>query len=78
MARSAPGTSAAGTLGLIAVNAMGYSVVEFGHRADEVGADATMIGPGRLGAIGQSLRGAVSSGLLQTARRPAVVVLEGL
>jgi nucleotide-binding universal stress UspA family protein len=55
----------------------GDSVVEIGRRADEVDADAIVIGPRGLGAIGQALLGSVSSGLLQTAGRPVIVVPEG-
>jgi nucleotide-binding universal stress UspA family protein len=52
-------------------------VVEIGRRADELDADAIVIGPRGLGAIGQALLGSVSSGLLQTAGRPVIVVPEG-
>jgi nucleotide-binding universal stress UspA family protein len=55
----------------------GDSVVEICRRADEVDADAIVIGPRGLGAIGQALLGSVSSGLLQTASRPVIVVPEG-
>lgn len=55
----------------------GDTVIEIARRADEVDADAIVIGPRGLGAIGQALFGSVSSGLLQTAGRPVIVVPEG-
>lgn len=52
----------------------GETVDELCRRADEVDADAIVVGPRGLGAIGQVLLGSVSSGLLQTAGRPVIVV----
>jgi nucleotide-binding universal stress UspA family protein len=56
----------------------GDTVVEIARRADEIDADAIVIGPRGLGVIGQALLGSVSSGLLQTAGRPVIVVPEGV
>jgi nucleotide-binding universal stress UspA family protein len=44
------------------------------RRADEIGADAIVVGPRGLGAIGQAALGSVSNALLQTARRSVIVV----
>jgi nucleotide-binding universal stress UspA family protein len=44
------------------------------QRAEEIGADAIVVGPRGLGAVGQALLGSVTSALLQTAQRPIVVV----
>ncbi len=55
----------------------GDTMIEISRRADEVDADAIVIGPRGLGAVGQALLGSVSSGLLQTAARPVIVVPDG-
>lgn len=52
----------------------GETLVEICRRADEIDADAIVVGPRGLGAIGQVLLGSVSSGLLQAANRPVIVV----
>lgn len=46
-------------------------------RADEIGADAIVVGPRGLGAVGQTLLGSVTSALLQVSHRPVVVVPSG-
>lgn len=43
-------------------------------RADEIEADAIVVGPRGLGTVGQTLLGSVTSALLQTSRRAVVVV----
>ena len=53
---------------------IGDSLDEITRHADKIDADAIVVGPRGLGAIGQALLGSVSSGLLQTARRPLIVV----
>lgn len=55
----------------------GQPVDELCRAADEAGADAIVVGPRGLGAIGQAALGSVSSALLQTARRSMIVVGEG-
>lgn len=54
----------------------GETVEQIGRRADATGADAIVIGPRGLGAVGQALLGSVCNGLLQTARRSLIVVPE--
>ncbi len=56
---------------------IGDALDEITRHADEVDADAIVIGPRGLGAIGQALLGSVSSGLLQTSNRPVIVVPSG-
>jgi len=55
----------------------GQPVDELCRAADEAGADAIVVGPRGLGAIGQAALGSVSSALLQTARRSVIVVGQG-
>lgn len=52
----------------------GETVDEINRRADEIGADAIVLGTRGLGALGQALLGSVSSGLLQTGTRTMIVV----
>jgi nucleotide-binding universal stress UspA family protein len=52
----------------------GETVETIAARADEIGADAIVVGPRGLGAVGQALLGSVTSGLLQTSRRTVIVV----
>jgi nucleotide-binding universal stress UspA family protein len=52
-------------------------VDELCRATDEADADAIVLGPRGLGAIGQAALGSVSSALLQTARRSVIVVGEG-
>lgn len=52
----------------------GETVGTIAARADETEADAIVVGPRGLGALGQTLLGSVTSALLQTARRTVVVV----
>jgi nucleotide-binding universal stress UspA family protein len=52
----------------------GETVEAICRRADEIDADAIVVGPRGLGAVGRALLGSVSSALLQTAQRPVVVV----
>jgi nucleotide-binding universal stress UspA family protein len=54
----------------------GNTVETICRRADEIGADAIVVGPRGLGAIGQAALGSVSNALLQTARRSVIVVPE--
>jgi nucleotide-binding universal stress UspA family protein len=56
---------------------IGDALDEITRHADEVDADAIVVGPRGLGAIGQALLGSVSSGLLQTSNRPVIVVPGG-
>lgn len=46
-------------------------------RADEIEADAIVVGPRGLGAVGQALLGSVTNALLQTSRRAVIVVPPG-
>jgi nucleotide-binding universal stress UspA family protein len=55
----------------------GETVATLLARADETGADAIVVGPRGLGAVGQALLGSVTSALLQTSRRPLIVVGSG-
>lgn len=52
----------------------GETVEAICRRADEIGADAIVLGPRGLGAVGQALLGSVASALLQTAQRSVIVV----
>jgi len=52
----------------------GATVEALCRRADEIDADAIVVGPRGLGAVGQALLGSVTSALLQTSRRPVIVV----
>ena len=52
----------------------GETVETIAARADEIEADAIVVGPRGLGTVGQALLGSVTSGLLQTSRRTVIVV----
>jgi len=52
----------------------GETVATIAARADEIEADAIVVGPRGLGTVGQALLGSVTSGLLQTSRRAVIVV----
>jgi len=52
----------------------GNAIEEINRRADEIDADLIVLGTRGLGALGQTLLGSVSGGLLQTGTRTTIVV----
>jgi nucleotide-binding universal stress UspA family protein len=55
----------------------GLTAETIAARADDIDADAIVVGPRGLGAVGQALLGSVTSALLQLSRRTVVVVPSG-
>ena len=73
-ARAAMGDGPARVEGTVRTGEAAETVIA---RAEEIGADAIVVGPRGLGAVGQTLLGSVTSALLQVSHRPVVVVPSG-